>query len=214
VVVDIGTGSGSAVLRRAAREPGTLFISLDADANAMADASRRAARPTRRGGRHNVVYLAAAAEALPGDLCGIADEVTIILPWGALLAAVLDPGSATVTGIAQVLKHSGEMTLLVSTEKRDGIAGAIELDASAALELAQRYDAAGFETVELRPASRSDVEQLSSGWGRRLGIPERRQAWLFRCRCVQIAEPFVFGGNTVVAAFAATAAGEGPSAPK
>ena len=160
------------------------------------------------------MFLVAAAEALPGDLCAIADEVTVILPWGSLLSAVFDLGSATLVRIAQVLKHSGEMTILVSAQKRDGITGEVELDASAALDLAQRYDAAGFETVELRPASRSDVEQLSSGWGRRLGIPERRQAWLFRCRCVQIAEPFVFGGNTVVAAFAATAAGEGPSAPK
>ena len=182
MVVDIGTGSGSAVLRRAAREPGTLFVALDADANAMADASRRAARPTRRGGHDNVMFLVAAAEALPGDLCAIADEVTVILPWGSLLSAVLNPGSATLAGIAQILKDSGEIRILVSSEKRDRSAGETDLDASAARELAQRYAAAGFETLELRPASRSDVEQLSSGWGRRLGIPERRPAWLFRLR--------------------------------
>jgi 16S rRNA (adenine(1408)-N(1))-methyltransferase len=182
VVVDIGTGSGSAVLRRAAREPDTLFVALDADARAMADASRRAARPTRRGGRDNVIYLVTAAEALPGDLCGIADEVTVILPWGSLLSAVLDPGSATLAGIAQVLRRNGELTMLVSTQPRDRIATGIELDERAARELARCYKEAGFETLELRPAGRSDVEQLSSGWGRRLGIPERRPAWLFRLR--------------------------------
>ena len=170
------------MLRRAAREPETLFIALDADASAMADASRRAARPTRRGGHDNILFLVTAAEALPGLMCGIADEVTVILPWGSLLSAVLEPGSATLAGIAHVLKNNGELTLLVSTQERDGIVGAIELDEEAACELARCYNDAGFETLEVRPAGRSDVEQLSSGWGRRLDIPERRLAWLFRLR--------------------------------
>jgi hypothetical protein len=31
-------------------------------------------------------------------------------------------------------------------------------------------------------ATKSDVDRLSSGWGKRLGIPAKRQAWLFRLR--------------------------------
>ena len=75
------------------------------------------------------------------------------------------------------------MTILVSANERDGIGGAHEFDADAARLLAAHYRAAGFLTLELRPATRSDVERLSSGWGRRLGIPERRQAWLL---CVRV----------------------------
>ena len=37
--------------------------------------------------------------------------------------------------------------------------------------------------------------------------------WNKRADAFQVAEPFVFGGDTVVAAFAAAEAGEGPSAP-
>jgi 16S rRNA (adenine(1408)-N(1))-methyltransferase len=145
----------------------------------MSDASRRAARPARRGGHANVVFVAAAAESLPGALRGIADEVTVILPWGSLLEAVLTPGSAAFAGLAAVLKHDGLMTLLVSAHERDQLA---TVDDAAATELARRYGSAGYEVNELRLATRADVALLSSGWGRRLGIPERRQAWLFRLR--------------------------------
>src|SRR4051794_34049666 len=143
----------------------------------MSDASRRAARPTRRGGYGNVIFLVAAAEMLPADLRGVADEVTVILPWGSLLESALQPESAAFAGISAVLKRRGVMTLLVSTQERDQRAA---LDDSAAHDLAGRYIAAGYGLIERRLATRADIEQLSSGWGRRLGIPERRQAWLFR----------------------------------
>ena len=100
MVIDIGTGSGSAILRRAAREPDTFFVGLDADARAMADASGRVGRPARKGGRDNVIFVVAAAEELPAQLRGIADDATVILPWGSLLSAVLQPGSAVFEGIA------------------------------------------------------------------------------------------------------------------
>jgi 16S rRNA (adenine(1408)-N(1))-methyltransferase len=179
VAIDIGTGSGSGVLRRAAREPRTLFIALDADASALADGSRRAARPSRRGGLANVMFLAAAAETLPADLRALAHEATVILPWGSLLRATLEPECPTFAGIAAVVKSGGELTVLVSAEQRDN---GTKLDASATAQLADRYRRAGCELVEWRPADRKDVERYSSGWGRRLGIPERRDAWLYCLR--------------------------------
>jgi Putative methyltransferase len=179
VAVDIGTGSGSAVLRRAAREPETLFIALDADSRAVADASRRAARPARRGGLLNVAFFAAAAESLPGELRSVADEATVILPWGSLLRATLEPECAVFAGIAGVVKQGGELTIIVSAEERDN---GTRLDAGAARQLAARYRLSGLEVVEWRAATRADIERYSSGWGRRLGIPERRDAWLYRLR--------------------------------
>lgn len=178
--IDIGTGSGSAVLRRAAREPETFFIALDADASAMADASRRAARPARKGGRENVIFLAVAAEALPSELCDMSDEASVILPWGSLLSAVLQPASTAFAGLVATLKHGGELTILVSAQERDRVAGAVELNDAAVFDLAAAYERAGLSVVECCPVSRDDIERYSSGWGKRLGIPARRSAWRFR----------------------------------
>ena len=62
VVVDLGTGDGRFVLAAAAAGPDTLVIGVDASAGAMAEASRRAAGPTRRGGLPNALFVVAAAE--------------------------------------------------------------------------------------------------------------------------------------------------------
>ena len=90
MVLDLGTGSGKAVLRRARQRPEELVIGLDADARAMADASRRAAGPARRGGLPNALFVAASAEELPGIVAGRVDTLTIALPWGSLLRGLLD----------------------------------------------------------------------------------------------------------------------------
>ena len=58
----MGTGDGRYVLRAAAKQPDTLVIGLDANAAAMAAASRRAAR---RGALPNSVFVMAAAEHPP-----------------------------------------------------------------------------------------------------------------------------------------------------
>jgi tRNA G46 methylase TrmB len=44
-VVDLGTGDGKAVLARAAAEPASLVVGVDAVATATAAAARRAGRP-------------------------------------------------------------------------------------------------------------------------------------------------------------------------
>ena len=88
-MIDLGTGDGRFVLAAAAADPDTLVIGIDASAGAMAEASRRAARPARRGGLPNALFVVAAAEALPPELDGVADVVTIQLPWGSLLRGAL-----------------------------------------------------------------------------------------------------------------------------
>lgn len=62
VAIDLGTGDGRAVLARAAAEPDTLAIGVDASAPAMATASRRAAR---RDALPNALFVVAAAQHPP-----------------------------------------------------------------------------------------------------------------------------------------------------
>jgi 16S rRNA (adenine(1408)-N(1))-methyltransferase len=79
------------LLRRARREPNTFFIGVDAAADNLREASDRAHRQPARGGVGNLAFVAAAANDLPGDLAGIADEVTVVLPWGSLLQWCCSP---------------------------------------------------------------------------------------------------------------------------
>jgi 16S rRNA (adenine(1408)-N(1))-methyltransferase len=167
VVVDLGTGTGQAVLRRARREPDTLVIGVDAEASAMADASRKAAASVKKGGLANALFFAESAEHMPGALAGCADLVTVVLPWGSLLRGILGAEATIVSGVRELLSPSGELLLFLS-----------EIDRGHIDALVARFD--GFAAVEIREATESDVSALSSGWARRLGLPGSRPAWIVR----------------------------------
>lgn len=189
MALDLGTGTGQAVLRRARNNRDELVIGIDADAAAIAEASRRAAGSPRRGGLPNAIFLAAGAEGLPGPLVGRVDSLTVALPWGSLLRGVLRPDEPLMQSIARCLSSRGEIEILISAVGRDAVDGqALETPDDAAA-FAGRYESAGFLVLEFRLAGESDVARLSAAWARRLGIPARRPAWIFRIRQESRASP-------------------------
>jgi len=180
-VVDLGTGTGQAVLRRARLHPEDLVVGVDPDASAMADSSRRASVSSRKGGLPNAMFLVASAEDLPGPLCGLVDEVTIALPWGSLLRGVLTADELLLRNLSAQLKAGGDVEILVSATDRDAAAAGLTLQTAADAErLGLWLQSGALKLVDCRQATESDVRRLSSGWGQRLGIPNRRQAWVFR----------------------------------
>ena len=62
MAIDLGRGDGRCVLRAASEHPDTLFVGLDANAAAMAAASRLAAREDAL---PNALFAVAAAEHPP-----------------------------------------------------------------------------------------------------------------------------------------------------
>lgn len=182
MVVDLGTGSGRQVVRRARAHANTLFIGVDADARALADTSRRAARAQKKGGLPNTLFLAEGAEQLPGPLAGRANLVTIALPWGSLLRGLLSADTTLVAAITGCLRPDGEIEMLLSAVATDPATAGFTLGRATAAELAFAYSNLGLQVVDRRAAEGSDVARLSSGWGGRLGIPERRPAWVLRLR--------------------------------
>jgi SAM-dependent methyltransferase len=181
-VIDLGTGDGAAVLEAARRDPATLAVGIDADASRMREASSRAARDARRGGVPNALFLVGDATSLPVALHGIADVITITLPWGSLLRAVLtaDRGFAAVLGRA--LRPGGRIWVVVSLEERDR-AGVDAATADAELRaFATGLEAIGLEVVERRAVTEADMATIRSSWARRLGIPARRTAWMLIAR--------------------------------
>jgi 16S rRNA (adenine(1408)-N(1))-methyltransferase len=177
-VIDVGTGGGTALVRRARREPDTFFIGIDANAERMREASRRAARPEDRGGAPNTSFVAAAADELPGTLGASADEVTVVLPWGSLLHGMLAADAGMVDRLTGLLRADGRLEMLLSVAESDVAPGTPPLDEAGAGALAGRYSALGMAVEEVRLADESDVDRLGSSWGRRLGIPQRRDGWI------------------------------------
>jgi len=164
-------------MARARAEPGAFVIGIDASASAMAEASRRAARPVSRSGISNALFVVAAAERPPRELRGIADELTINFPWGSLLRGALAVDDTAARGIAALLKPGARLTALVSVTPRDSLElGA--MDEPGALNLlAGRWANHGLKLVSVCLATEADVAAIRSTWARRLGVGRSRPAW-------------------------------------
>jgi 16S rRNA (adenine(1408)-N(1))-methyltransferase len=100
VIVDLGTGDGAAVVQAARSSPEALVIGVDANAAGLVDVSRRAARPLRKGGLPNALFLSSDATEALKLLEGQLDELRITLPWGSLLRWVLSGERAFALAVA------------------------------------------------------------------------------------------------------------------
>lgn len=170
------------MLAAAAGQPDRLVVGVDANAAGMMTASRRAAAKPSRGGLPNALFVVAAVEALPAELDGVADLVTVHFPWGSLLRGLLGANPATMTGLTRVLRPGGTLQLLVSSTDRDHSAGVAPIQAATLRALAESYAAWGLAVTELRPATVADVADAHSTWAKRLGAGTRRPTWLMRAR--------------------------------
>lgn len=169
MTIDVGTGDGRAVLAAAA-DPRTLAFGLDANADAMAEVSRRAARPVRRGGRPNAAFVLAAIEAAPAELSAIAELVTVRFPWGSLLRGCLGRDTPVAAGVAGlVVIPGGTLELLLAPAAKDGLDGLPTDPAAVVHAAATTFGAFGFELVEGRAAHAAEILASGSTWARRLG---------------------------------------------
>jgi 16S rRNA (adenine(1408)-N(1))-methyltransferase len=168
------------VLAAARVQPDRLVVGVDASAAAMAVASRRAAAKPGRGGLANALFVVAAAEALPLELDGLADLVTVYFPWGSLLRGLLGADPAMLTGLTRVMRPGATLSMLVSAMARDRGAGVEPVQERTLHALAGRYGRYRLDLIEVRPATPVDVAAAHSTWGKRLDAGGQRPAWLLR----------------------------------
>jgi len=168
--VDLGTGDGRLPYTLAARHADRLFIGVDANASALRELSGRAFRARTA----NLLYVRAAVEALPPELGGLADCVTVVLPWGSLLAAVAGPSPDALRAVRGLCQPGATLTVLLGVDAaRDrGQAVRLGLPALDAAHLrgplAAGYAAAGFDIESVAPIAPSQLARWPSTWARRL----------------------------------------------
>jgi len=151
----------------------TLTIGLDASADALAYAARRAVRERLP----NLLLLREPLESLA--LESFADELTIHFPWGSLLRGALAEERGVFEAICRLPRPGGLLTLAFSVIARDGRA---PLSTSDIARVIREYRWSGFTLVEDRAVGRSDVAAARSSWGKRLDVGGRRPGHLLRFR--------------------------------
>jgi 16S rRNA (adenine(1408)-N(1))-methyltransferase len=173
--VDLGTGDGRFVLAHAAAHRERFVLGVDPSHAGMTEASRRAARSEARGGLPNAAFVVSSLDALPVELDGLADLVTVHFPWGTLRSAVAGQDPEAMARLVRLLAPAGRLELLIADGERDGTAPNDPETILAA------YAALGLEARESRPATLTDAVAAHSSWGKRLlrNPTAGRSAWRF-----------------------------------
>jgi 16S rRNA (adenine(1408)-N(1))-methyltransferase len=160
--------------------PDTFVVGLDASAPALADVSRRAARPEGKGGLPNAMLVLAAAEGPPTELIGRADLVTVLLPWGSLLRGVVGREDAVTAGLVALARPGGTIDALIAPADRDAATlPEFHPDRDRA-RIEAAWARAGGELCSLRPARAEEIAASGSTWAKRLGLTRPgadRAAW-------------------------------------
>jgi hypothetical protein len=192
--VDFGTGDGALIQRSAKLEPEVLFIGVDANADGLREVSRRVASKPSRGGLLNALFARLALEDAPHDLEGIADRLTVMLPWGSLLQGIATGEPSALARLRGIVKHGAEVRIVFGygpgEERMIEMLDLPDLKAPGferALE--SRYRHAGLALAAL-PIPREDVALLPTTWAKKLAFSSRNRVfWELSGRSTSIEGP-------------------------
>jgi 16S rRNA (adenine(1408)-N(1))-methyltransferase len=181
VALDLGTGDGRYAYRQAQAHPDTFWIGVDATRENLAEYSAKIGKKPSRGGLPNVLYVLASAEALPDELAGVADQISINFPWGSLMAGLIRGEPGLLASIARTAKPGATLAIYLNTAV---FADPIPLDVLGLpevtldyvqTELAPRYAAAGIRITEAQLVGKEGMAGIPSLWARRLAFGKAPQ---------------------------------------
>jgi 16S rRNA (adenine(1408)-N(1))-methyltransferase len=182
----VGTGDGRLPFTWARESPQRLFIGIDANAAGLREFSRRASRERRA----NLAYVRASVEALPAELAGLADRLTVVLPWGSLLSAVALPSVPALRNLRAACQPGARLSVVLGSDPARDQAELrrLGLPPLAADGLADRveagYAAAGLRVERVRALAVSEVAALPTTWARRLSFGDGRSFVQLEARAV------------------------------
>jgi 16S rRNA (adenine(1408)-N(1))-methyltransferase len=157
-------------------------IGVDATADGLRDTSLRLAAKPSRGGLPNALLGRLALADAPGELLGLADVLTVLLPWGSLLAAVARPDAAALRSLRGICKAGAQVRMLFGygAETERAAIRDLELpvlDAGTLAALIRAYAGAGF-AVTARFAALDEVRALPTTWAKRLTFSGRERRFV------------------------------------
>jgi 16S rRNA (adenine(1408)-N(1))-methyltransferase len=163
-------------------QPDVLVIGVDANGDNLRNASRRSRKKPSRGGLPNVLFGRLALEEAPGALAGFADRLTVLLPWGSLLAAVARPDLHALGRLAAVCRQDAQVRVIFGyTGETDPATTALKLlhlDEPRVLDhLRHDYSEAGF-AVRARHVPVDEVCALPTSWAKKLAYSGKRRVFI------------------------------------
>ncbi len=165
VTVDLGTGDGKFVLHEARREPGQFTIGIDACRENLHAASRTAPR--------NALFAIANACALPAELSGLADRVTVNFPWGSLRDGLLCAEPGLLAGLHSLAKPKGVLEVRLNASALAEAGWNLDAGADQAADVLR---SAGVRVRSVRRLGAVDLRACPTTWARRMAFGRSPEA--------------------------------------
>jgi 16S rRNA (adenine(1408)-N(1))-methyltransferase len=187
LVIDIGTGEGEFVYRKARQNREAMFIGVDSAAAAMLPYSIKAAKKTDKGGLSNLMYVVANAEALPDTLYGKADKIFINLPWGSLRDGIIKGEPGVLKSINKIAKANASLEICISycdfyekqVIKERGLPTLSISYISDKLKYV--YNNYGISINKVSVLSNEDLKKMNTKWAKKLGYGKQREVFYLSC---------------------------------
>lgn len=106
--VDLGCGDGRYVYKQALLNPDVIYFGVDPAIKQTTEYARKA----NRNKLHNIFFVQGSLEVPPMELKNTANSLSIYLPWGSLLAAVVKPSCETINQIKYFAKPKAEVEII------------------------------------------------------------------------------------------------------
>ncbi|HEY1126760.1 MAG TPA: hypothetical protein VGF83_03290 [Actinomycetota bacterium] len=159
------------------------MIGVDGSVDRMRELSWRASRKPARGGLPNLLFGQLSLADAPGELVGLADVLTVLLPWGSLLRAVAVPELDALKRLTACARLGARVRFLFGYGAGPEAAAVKELGLPALgtepglRRLEQAYALAGFR-VRGRTLASEAIRQVGSTWAKKLAFSDGKRVFV------------------------------------
>ena len=189
VHIDIGTGSGRLMLKNAGKNPNGFYIGMDPCAVSMYESSVKAAKHKKKTGLDNLLFVIASIEAAPRGLYGIADIITVIMPWGSLRDGIAKACPPVLDSLRKLGKPGSALEIIVGYDEK-AEACEIKKRSLPALSrghfdaLAPAYRKAGIVIDGIGIVGNGELKLIESDWAKKLAYGASRTMYRLDCVCI------------------------------
>lgn len=185
IIIDLGTGDGRYVYKKALENPTSFLIGIDPSAKQLETFSKKANRKRLE----NVLFCVGSIENVPHELKGVADELVIILPWGSLLQEIVVPKVETIEKVVELLQPNGEIIIILgySLDSEPSETERLNLP-----EIDKKYieknmlpvfEQAQLKLHSLQETQKNELKKIGTTWGNKLSFGTDRK--IFRLELIK-----------------------------
>jgi 16S rRNA (adenine(1408)-N(1))-methyltransferase len=186
VHIDVGAGSGRQVLKLSEKNPGGFYIGMDPSAGSMRENSVKAAKNGKKSRPDNLLFAVGSIESVPDELAGIADIISVVLPWGSLRDGIARADALVLGNLRRLGKTGAALEILIGYDEKSEPhemekRGLPMLSQGHFKSLAPMYRNAGIELRGIEAIGNDALKSIESDWAKRLAYGKARTVYRIDC---------------------------------